>query len=67
MPENRQNIAIYVMSGFSRHGARMKKPGKYSTGKSCLYIKKLDDIDAKVLRSLVESSVKYMHKTYRTY
>ena len=62
-----QNIAIYVMSGFSKHDSLMKKLGKHSTGKSCLYIKKLDDIDAKVLGSLVESSVKYMRKTYRTY
>jgi len=55
------------MSGFSKYGSLMKELGKHSTGKSCLYIKKLDDIDAKVLRSLVESSVKYMRKTYRTY
>ena len=62
-----KNIVIYVMSGFSKHDLLLKKLGKHSTGKSCLYIKKLDDIDAKVLRSLVESSVKYMYKTYRTY
>jgi hypothetical protein len=62
-----QNITIYVMSGFSKHESLLKKLGKHSIGKSCLYIKNLEDIDAKVLRSLVESSVKYMHKTYRTY
>jgi hypothetical protein len=55
------------MSGFSKYGSLMKKLGKHLTGKPCLYIKKLDDIDAKVFRSLVESSVKYMRKTYRTY
>ena len=62
-----QNIVIYVMSGFSLHDSLMKKLGKHSTGKSCLYIKKLDDIDTKVLGSLIENSVKYMHKTYTTY
>ena len=35
----------------------MEKLGKYKTGKSCLYIKKLEDVDLKVLRELVAKSV----------
>lgn len=62
-----QNIAIYIMSGFRAHKSLMSRIGKHATGKSCLYIKKLDDIDEKVLRSLIEISVKYMRKTYKTY
>ena len=62
-----QNIVIYIMSGFRSHKSLMSRIGKHSTGKSCLYIKKLDDIDEKDLRSLIESSVKYMRKTYKTY
>ena len=62
-----QALTIYIMSGFSEHQVLMKKLGKYKTGKSCLYIKKLEDIDRKVLRSLTERSVKYMRKTYHTY
>lgn len=62
-----QNIAIYIMSGFRAHKSLMSRIGKHATGKSCLYIKKLDDIDEKVLRSLIESSVKYMRETYKTY
>lgn len=62
-----QNLTIYVMSGFSAHKSLMDKLGKYSTGKSCLYIKKLDDINPKLLQTLTERSVKYMHKTYTTY
>ena len=62
-----QNLAIYVMSGFSEHKALMAQLGKYSTGKSCLYVKRLDDINPKLLQSLIESSVKYMRKTYTTY
>ena len=62
-----QALSIYIMSGFSEHQGLMKRLGKYKTGKSCLYIKKLEDIDRKVLRSLMESSVKYMRKKYHTY
>lgn len=62
-----QNLVVYVMSGFSQHKTLMAKLGKYSTGKSCLYLKELDDINPKVLQSLTERSVKYMRKTYTTY
>lgn len=62
-----QNLVIYVMSGFSQHKSLMTRLGKYSTGKSCLYVKNLDDINSKLLQSLTERSVKYMRKTYTTY
>ena len=62
-----RNVTIYVMSGFSQHASLMAKLGRHSTGKSCLYIKNLDDINPKVLQSLTERSVKYMRKTYATY
>ena len=59
-----QNITIYVMPGFSRFEKLMKKLGKYKTGKSCLYVKKLDDVDRKVLADLITGSVKEMHRRY---
>ena len=62
-----QNIAIYIMSGFGEHASLMKKLGRHKTGKSCLYIKKLDDVNLRVLQSLIERSVKYMQKTYKCY
>ena len=37
------------MSGFTRYGALMKKLGKYRTGKACLYLKRLDDVDPEIL------------------
>ena len=58
------NLTIYIMSGFSKYDALMSKLGKYKTGKSCLYINKLDDIDRKVLEKLVAESVKHIRKTY---
>jgi len=42
----------------------MKKLGKYKTGQSCLYIKKLEDVDVKVLKELISSSVKFMKEKY---
>lgn len=58
----KQNLTLYIMPGFERYNSLMKKLGKYSTGKSCLYIKKLADVDKKVLKELVSESVKTMKK-----
>ena len=49
--------------GFEKEAALMKKLGKHTTGKSCLYIKKLADIDMKLLEELVVKGVKAMAKT----
>jgi hypothetical protein len=50
------NITLYIMDCFERYGDLMSNLGKYKTGKSCLYIKRLDDIDIKVLGELISSS-----------
>ena len=60
----KQNLAIYIMPGFKDFGALMKKLGKYKTGKSCLYINKLEDVDEKVLEQLITRSVKVMRERY---
>ncbi len=52
----KQNLTVYIMTGFARHGALMEKLGRYTTGKSCLYIRRLEDIDTAVLRELVRES-----------
>lgn len=62
----KQNLTLYIMPGFSKFDALMAKLGKHSTGKSCLYIKRLADVDAKVLEKLITGSVKHMRKTYET-
>jgi hypothetical protein len=56
----KQNLTLYIMSGFEDHAELLAKLGKYSTGKGCLYIKKLEDIDVKVLKELIARSVKRM-------
>lgn len=54
------NLTLYLMGGFESVAGLMKRLGKFKTGKSCLYIKRLSDLDAKVLKELVETSVKKM-------
>jgi len=48
---------LYGMTGFSDAEALLAKLGKHTTGKGCLYIKKLADVDQKVLEALVVKSV----------
>jgi len=57
-------LSIYVMSGFDTHPALMEKLGKFKTGKSCLYVSNLDDIDRGVLTRLLTESVAHMRKKY---
>ena len=54
------DLTLYIMGGLDSFPDLMKRLGKHKTGKSCLYIKKLADVDLKVLRELVEKSVKKM-------
>lgn len=51
-----QNLTLYLMGGLD--GNTLKRLGKYKTGKSCLYINKLEDVDAKVLHELITDAVK---------
>jgi hypothetical protein len=56
----KQNLTLYLMGGFDSQPELLKKLGKFTTGVGCLYIKKLDDVDKKVLKQLVQASVKQM-------
>ena len=58
----KQNLTLYIMPGFEKYKVILNKLGKYSTGKSCLYIKKIEDVDLDVLKELIEKSVDYMAK-----
>ncbi len=59
----KRNLTLYIKSGFERYDERLGNLGKYSTGKSCLYIKVLEDVDQDVLRELVSKSVEHMAAT----
>lgn len=58
----KQNLTLYLMGGFDVEKDLLKKLGKFKTSVGCLYIKKLEDVDKKVLKELVTSSVKRMKK-----
>jgi hypothetical protein len=58
----KQNLTLYLMGGFDMHKDLLKKLGKFKTSVGCLYIKKLDDVDKKVLKQLVTQTVKTMKK-----
>jgi len=60
----KQNLVIYIMPGFSDYGDLLGKLGKFRTGKSCLYVNKLDDVDLELLEQLVRESVKEMKRRY---
>ncbi|MHA1940114.1 MAG: DUF1801 domain-containing protein [Candidatus Hodarchaeales archaeon] len=60
----KQNLTLYVTPGFAQYENFLKDLGKYSTGKSCLYIKKLSDVNMEVLKQLAAESVKYVKESY---
>lgn len=58
-----QNLTLYIMSGFDEYEQLLDRLGKYRTGKSCLYINKLSDVDMTVLEKLIHLSVKHMSES----
>lgn len=56
----KQSLTLYIMDGFAEYDVLLGELGKHRTGKSCLYINKLDDVDLDVLRDLVQKSVEHM-------
>ena len=59
----KQNLTLYIMSGFENYDQLLGQLGKHKTGKSCLYINKLDDVNLDVLQRLVKESVNHMIET----
>ncbi len=56
----KRELTLYIMPGFERYESLMADLGKHKTGRSCLYIRRLADVDMGVLRELVEDSVRHM-------
>lgn len=54
------DLTLYIMRGFQESADLMAKLGRYKTGKSCLYLRTLEDVDLKVLKRLCAASVKSM-------
>lgn len=58
------NTVLYLIDGFEGQTALLEKLGKHKTGKSCLYIKRLSDVDEVALEQLVAESLAYMAKKH---
>jgi hypothetical protein len=57
----KQNITLYILSGADHENPLLQKLGKHSTSKVCLYIKRLADVDKKVLLELIKESFAKAH------
>ncbi len=60
------SLTIYIMPGFDRYEELMARLGKHKTGKSCLYINKLADVDEEVLKELITEEYQYMRAKYHS-
>jgi hypothetical protein len=52
----KQNLTLYIWGGLEKHQGLLEKLGKHSSGKGCLYIKRLNDINVDVLKDLITKS-----------
>jgi hypothetical protein len=57
-------ISLYVFTGLEEHAHLLDGLGKYTMGKSCIYIKRLSDIDLNRLKKVMQTSLDYLKKTY---
>lgn len=60
----KQNLTLYLMSGFDQVEDLLSRLGKYKTGKGCLYIKRLSEVDLNVLQELIAQSIQNLRAIY---
>jgi hypothetical protein len=58
----KQDLSIYLGTGYEPDSEFLEELGKHKMGKSCLYIKKLEDIKLSILKKLIKASVTYVKK-----
>jgi hypothetical protein len=58
----KQNMTLYVICSSPKQPELLAKLGKHSTSKACLYIKRLADVDEKVLEQIIKDSFRYVEK-----
>ena len=59
-----QNITLYIMPGYESMDDQLNRLGKHKTGKSCLYIKRLSDVDKDVLKEIIRKDIEIMAERY---
>lgn len=57
-------MTLYFATGDAKREELLKKFGKHTSGKACVYINKLDDIDIEILKELIIQSIKFLKETY---
>lgn len=61
----KQNLTLYLVGGLNPHEKLMKKLGKYSTGKGCLYINDLNDVDITILQKMLNDTIANLKATQK--
>ena len=56
------SLSLYIMTGFGRYPELLSKLGKYKTGKSCLYINELSDVNLDILEQLIVESIEHLKR-----
>jgi hypothetical protein len=62
-PRKGQTV-IYLIDGYAHQQENLARLGKHKIGKSCLYIKRLRDVDENVLENMIRASLNYMAEKY---
>jgi hypothetical protein len=57
-------ISLYFATGDEQREDLLNKFGKHTTGKACVYINKVADIDVDVLKALIQQSIRFLRETY---
>ncbi|WP_026690206.1 DUF1801 domain-containing protein [Alteribacter aurantiacus] len=60
----KSKISLYFATGDEKREELLKNFGKHTTGKACVYINKLEDIDQEILKSLISQSVHFLQTKY---
>lgn len=60
----KSKISLYFAPGDEKREELLKKFGKHTTGKACVYINKIEDIDTDILVKLIQQSIKFLKETY---
>jgi hypothetical protein len=58
----KNDLTLYLMMGFEQHRELMQQLGKHKTSKSCLYIKRLEDVHVPTLKKLIKASLKQLRE-----
>lgn len=58
------NLSIYILPGYTDYGSILDRLGKHKTGKSCLYISRLSDVDLDVLAELIQAGLDDLGRTW---